>query len=174
MSCPANPYPSIGITVNGACHDLQVDADRPLLDVLRNELGLKGTRFGCGQERCGACVVLVDGRPQHSCALPLSAVERRSVTTVEGLAQHGQPGPIQALFLKEQAAQCGYCTNGIIMSLSGLLARRPIPTREEILHFLDERHLCRCGAHPRILRVVDRALAAAREADPSSDAGNSR
>lgn len=173
MSSAANPSPSFAITVNGARHVLQVDADRPLLGILRHELGLKGTRFGCGQERCGACVVLVDGRPQHSCALPLSAVEQRSVTTIEGLSNNGQPAPLQALFLEEQAAQCGYCTNGIIMSLSGLLARRPVPTREEIVHFLDERHLCRCGAHPRILRVVDRALAAARDANPSSDVGNS-
>jgi len=164
-------HSSIGIHVNGTRRDLAVDADTPLLTVLRQELGLKGTRFGCGQERCGACMVLVDGRPQHSCSLPVSAVDQRSVTTIEGLAANGEPGFIQDLFLQEQAAQCGYCTNGIIMTIAGLLARRPLPTRDEVLHFLDERHLCRCGAHPRILRVVERALAAAEGAEGSVRSG---
>jgi len=150
----------IRFDVNGTARELAVDADTPLLTILRQDLDLKGTRFGCGEERCGSCTVLVDDRPQHSCKMPVSAVDQRSVTTIEGLAAGGTPGPIQQMFLDEQAAQCGYCTNGIIMSLVGLLKRRPLPSRDEVLHHIDERHLCRCGAHPRILRAIDRALAA--------------
>lgn len=157
----AGPQPAvIRFDVNGAARELAVDADTPLLTILRQDLDLKGTRFGCGEERCGSCMVLVDGRPQHACKMPVSAVERRSVTTIEGLSADGAPGPIQQIFLEEQAAQCGYCINGIIMSLAGLLGRRPLPSRDEVLHHIDERHLCRCGAHPRILRAIDRALAA--------------
>jgi len=153
------------LDVNGIMRHLNVDPDTPLLTVLRQDLGLKGVRFGCGQERCGACMVLVDGYPQHSCKLPVSVVGERSVTTIEGLPAQGVLGPVQRIFLEEQAAQCGYCTNGIIVSLTGLLRRRPLPSRDEIVHFIDERHLCRCGAHPRILRAIDRALAEAARAD---------
>lgn len=146
--------------VNGTACELVADADTPLLTVLRVDLDLKGARFGCGEERCGSCTVLVDDRPQHSCKMSVSAADQRSVTTIEGLAVDGAPGPIQQIFLDEQAAQCGYCINGIIMSLAGLLKRRPLPSRDEVLHHIDERHLCRCGAHPRILRAIDRVLAA--------------
>lgn len=151
---------TIRLTVNGTACELSIDADTPLLTALRQDLDLKGARFGCGEERCGSCTVLVDGRPQHSCKMPVSAVDRRSVTTIEGLSADGAPGPLQRIFLDEQAAQCGYCTNGIIMTLTGLLQRRPLPSRDEVLDYLDERHLCRCGAHPRILRAIDRAFAA--------------
>lgn len=149
------------LSVNGTEHRVSIDPDAPLLTVLRDALELKGSRFGCGQERCGACTVLVDGRPQHACKLPVSAVEGHAVTTIEGLCEGGEPGPLQRLFIEEQAAQCGYCINGIIMALTGLLQRHPLPSRDEVLHYIDERHLCRCGAHPRILRVIDKALAAA-------------
>lgn len=160
MNAPsATSSPSIRLQVNGVSQCLEALPRRPLLGVLRHELGLKGTRFGCGEGRCGACVVLVDGQPQHSCTTSLADAEHRSVITVEGLMQQGRLAPVQALFLEGQAAQCGYCINGIMLSLTGLLARRPLPGREEILQFLDERHLCRCGAHARIVRVVDRLLA---------------
>jgi nicotinate dehydrogenase subunit A len=150
----------IAIIVNGAGHRLDLDAELPLLTVLRQQLGLKGTRFGCGEGQCGACTVLVDGQPLQACTTPLWSVAGRSVTTIEGLAADGRPGPLQQAFLDEQAAQCGYCINGIIMTLAGLLARRPVPSRAAILDVLDERHLCRCGTHPRILRTLDRLLAA--------------
>lgn len=155
------PPAALLLSVNGTDHRVDVDPDTPLLTVLRDTLQLKGSRFGCGQERCGACTVLVDGRPLHACRLPVEAAAGHAVTTIEGLGSATTPGPLQQLFLDEQAAQCGYCINGIIMSLDGLLRRRPLPSREEVLHHLDERHLCRCGAHPRILKVVDRALAQA-------------
>jgi nicotinate dehydrogenase subunit A len=155
---------AIALDVNGQRHELALDGRIPLLGVLRQDLGLKGSRFGCGEERCGACMVLIDGRPIPSCTIPLSAVAGKAVTTIEGLLVDGRPGPLQRIFLDEQAAQCGYCTNGIIMSLAGLLARRPLPARDEVVAFLDERHLCRCGAHSRILRALDRALAQAGKA----------
>lgn len=149
----------ISLRVNEIDYVIDVPPDTPLLTILRDTLKLKGSRFGCGQERCGACTVLVDNLPQHSCRLPVSAVIDRPVTTIEGLGTASEPGPLQKLFIEEQAAQCGYCINGVIVALSGLLRRQPLPTRSEVLHHLDERHLCRCGAHVRILRVVDRALA---------------
>jgi nicotinate dehydrogenase subunit A len=156
----------IALTVNGKARELALDGEVPLLIALRQDLRLKGTRFGCGQESCGACMVLVDGRPVPSCSTPLSAAAGKAVTTIEGLLVKGSPGPLQRIFLEEQAAQCGYCTNGIIVSLAGLLARRPLPGRDQILAFLDERHLCRCGAHPRILRALDRALSETGEGAP--------
>lgn len=149
------------LAVNGTQHRLDIDPDTPLLTVLRDALGLKGSRFGCGQERCGACTVLIEGRPQHACRLSAATVAGQAVTTIEGLCEGGAPGPLQRLFIDAQAAQCGYCINGIIMTLAGLLQRRPLPARDELLHYIDERHLCRCGAHQRILRVIDRAFAAA-------------
>lgn len=154
-------HPILRCSINGKAHQLSVDPDTPLLTVLRDVVGLTGTRFGCGQERCGACTVLVDERSLHACKLPMAQVAGRAITTIEGLGTETEPGPIQRLFMEEQAAQCGYCINGIIMTLTSLLQRRPLPSRDEVLHHVDERHLCRCGAHPRILRVIDRALAAA-------------
>ena len=141
-------------TVNTTTATLDLPGDTPLVHVLRHDLGLKGTRLGCGEGQCGSCTVLLDGAPVQSCDTPLWSVANRKITTVEGLAL----GPLQQLFLDEQAAQCGFCINGIIMSLTALLAREPRPTRADILAHLDERHLCRCGAQPRILRVIDRAL----------------
>jgi aerobic-type carbon monoxide dehydrogenase small subunit (CoxS/CutS family) len=149
---------SITFVVNGETRDLIIDGKTTLLTALRQDLNLKGTRFGCGEERCGACVVLVDGRPAHSCKTELSSVSGKTVTTIEGLSSNGVLGPIQQAFIEEQAAQCGYCINGIIMTLTSLLKNRPLPERGEILAYLDERHLCRCGAHARILKVIDRLL----------------
>ena len=143
------------VEVNGRTHTVSADGAEPLLHVLRDRLGLKGTRYGCGTEQCGACMVLLDGQPAHSCTRSLDAVAGHSVTTVEGLdAPH-----LIAGFLAEQAGQCGYCLSGILVSASALLARNPAPDRSAIAEALAP-HLCRCGAHVRILRAVARAAAA--------------
>ena len=141
-------------------HCLGVDADPavPLLSVLRDEQGLSGPKFGCGQGECGACMVLVDGQPQTACNLPLWAVEGRRVVTVEGLGTADQPHPVQTAFCEERAAQCGYCVAGIVTSAAALLARDPQPSRQAIVQALDK-HLCRCGAHNRMIRAVERAAA---------------
>jgi nicotinate dehydrogenase subunit A len=152
-------HPSIRLRVNGADHSLAADASTPLIDVLRNTLGLKGTRFGCGAERCGACFVMVDGRVVISCSTPLAAVEGKSVTTVEGLGGPDAPHRLQRAFIAEQAAQCGYCTSGMLMSAAALLERTPRPTEAQVREALD-RNLCRCGCYPRIVRAV---LSAAEE-----------
>ena len=143
------------IEVNGKAVEAPAD-DTPLLYVLRNALGLKGTRFGCGTEQCGACVVLVDGAPAYSCTTPVSAVQDRRVTTVEGLSRDGRPHPLQEALLAEQAGQCGYCLSGIVMRAAALLAANPRPTEQEVRAALDP-HLCRCGSHNRIVRAVLRA-----------------
>lgn len=138
------------VVVNGRPVQLDLDPDTPLLYVLRNDLGLLGTRFGCGTGSCGACMVQVDGHPLPSCDLPLSAVEGKAVVTVEGL---GDPHPLQEAFLTEQAAQCGYCVSGILVNAAALLARDPYPTEEAVRSQLD-RNLCRCGVHNRVVRAV--------------------
>jgi len=130
--------------------------DTPLLDVLRNTLGLMGTRFGCGLEQCGSCTVLIDGQPEKSCAKPVWSVAGKSVVTIEGLGSKEKPHPLQQAFLDEQAGQCGYCLSGILISASALLARNPKPTRAEIVIALDP-HLCRCGMHNRVIRAVQKA-----------------
>jgi nicotinate dehydrogenase subunit A len=139
------------LTVNGVQHAVLVDPKTPLLDVLRDELDLKGTRFGCGAGECGACHVLMDGLSQASCNLPLWAVEGKAVTTVEGLAPE-----IAAAFVAEQAVQCGCCSSGMLVGAAALLRRQPDPTDEQVRSALDG-HLCRCGAHNRIVRAVLRA-----------------
>jgi nicotinate dehydrogenase subunit A len=144
------------LRVNSTLFDAHADPDTPLLYVLRNDLGLKGTRFGCGTGECGACMVQVDGKAEPSCILPLSAVEGRSVTTVEGLTGDGELDPLQRAFLAEQAGQCGYCISGILMSARALLDANPIPTRKEIHAALDA-NLCRCGVMDRMVRAVERA-----------------
>jgi nicotinate dehydrogenase subunit A len=155
------------ITVNGAPRAVAAEADTALLYVLRNDLGLKGSRFGCGHEQCGACMVLVDGKPAYACTLPLSAVAGKRVTTIEGLGTAEAPHPLQDAFLAEQAGQCGYCLSGILISAAALLDRNPAPSRAEVGLAL-EPHLCRCGAHNRIVRAVLRAAAAMRgEAVPA-------
>jgi nicotinate dehydrogenase subunit A len=136
--------------------DSDTGADTALLDVLRDECGLSGPKFGCGQGECGACMVLVDGQPQTACNLPLWAVGDRQVTTLEGLGTPEQPHPLQTAFCEERAAQCGYCVAGILTSAAALLKREPHPSREAIVQALDK-HLCRCGAHNRMIRAVQRA-----------------
>lgn len=144
------------LRVNGGTHVVQAERSVPLVYVLRNQLGLKGTRFGCGTGHCGACTVLYDGNAVQSCDTPLWAAEGHEITTVEGLGSAQRPHPLQRAFLDEQAAQCGYCIDGIIMSAAALLARKAQPTRDEIAETLG-RHLCRCGTHVRILRAIERA-----------------
>ena len=139
--------------------------DTPLLDVLRNALGLMGTRFGCGLEQCGCCTVLIDGHPEKSCAKPVWSVAGKTVTTIEGLGTKDNPHPLQQAFLDEQAGQCGYCLSGIVISAKALLDRNPDPSRGEVIAALD-RHLCRCGAHQRIIRAVERAAATLRSGRP--------
>jgi nicotinate dehydrogenase subunit A len=144
------------LIVNGQPAHVECDGGKPLLDVLRSELGLCGTRFGCGTEQCGACMVLIDGEPAFSCARAIEGLAGKTVMTVEGLSPEGALSPLQQAFLDEQAGQCGYCLSGILISAAALLARNPKPTRSEIATALD-RHLCRCGAHNRIMRAVARA-----------------
>lgn len=131
----------------------------PLLSLLRDELGLSGPKLGCGEGECGACMVLVDGRAQTSCNLPLWAVHGHEVTTLEGLGRDGQPHAVQQAFIEENAGQCGYCLSGIVVSASALLQHNPRPSRSDICEALDK-HLCRCGAHDRIIRAVQRAAQA--------------
>jgi len=145
--------------INGREHTLTGDSDASLLDVLRNALGLKGTRFGCGNEQCGACFVLLDGRAVPSCTTPLWSVGEKAITTVEGLGGPDLPHPLQRAFIAEQAAQCGYCTSGMLVSAAALLSRTPHPSEAEVKQALD-RNLCRCGSHNRIVRAVLRASAA--------------
>jgi len=144
------------LTINGQAHTLSASGDTPLLDVLRNDLRLLATRFGCGDESCGACMVLVDGMPAHACTRTVDALEGKAITTLEGLGTAQCPHPLQTAFLEEQAGQCGYCLSGILISAKALLDANPTPTRAEITAALD-RHLCRCGAHHRIIRAVERA-----------------
>jgi nicotinate dehydrogenase subunit A len=141
------------------------DEQTALLWVLRDELGLSGPKFGCGQGECGACVVLVDGEPQASCNLPLGSVHGKQVVTLEGLGTPEQPHPLQAAFIDERAAQCGYCVAGIVTAAAALLARNANPSRDEITQALDK-HLCRCGAHNRMIRAVQRAAATMRSNNP--------
>jgi nicotinate dehydrogenase subunit A len=144
---------SLAIQVNGLRHEVLADSETPLLYVLRNELKLKGARFGCGLGQCGACTVIVDGKAVQSCDVPVSAVAGKAVTTIEGIGTADRPHPLQQAFIREQAAQCGYCATGIIMSAKALLDARPAATEGEIRQAL-ERNLCRCGTHTRILRAI--------------------
>ena len=144
------------ITVNGKPHRVEATPDTPLLYVLRNELGLNGPQFGCGSESCGACTVLLGSRVVKSCKLPVSEATGGAITTLEGLSAEGELHPVQRAFVEEQAAQCGYCSNGMIMATAALLSKNPHPTDQQIREALDG-NLCRCGAHQRILRAVKRA-----------------
>jgi len=156
----------IALQVNGRQVSVTAEAATPLLDVLRNQLELKGSRYGCGLEQCGSCMVLVDGEPVYACSREIGTVAGRSVTTIEGIGSVAQPHPLQQAFLDEQAGQCGYCLSGILMSAKALLDRNPSPTRADIVAALDK-HLCRCGAHPRILRAVEKAAAMLRKGSRS-------
>jgi aerobic-type carbon monoxide dehydrogenase small subunit (CoxS/CutS family) len=151
---------TIAFTVNGRQATVTTDPGRPLLDVLREDLGLTGTKYGCGEARCGACTVLVDGRSTLACVTPVAKAAGRAVLTVEGLAAGDKLHPVQEAFLAEGAFQCGYCTPGMIMATVGLLGETPSPTDEQVRAALDG-HLCRCGGYPRILKAVRRAAAQA-------------
>jgi nicotinate dehydrogenase subunit A len=145
------------ITVNGKAHAVKAAPDTPLLYVLRNEVELNGPKFGCGLAQCGACTVHIDGKPVRSCSIPVSAVKGK-VTTIEGLGTPDKPHPLQSAFIEEQAAQCGYCTNGMIMTAAAFLKQTPKPTEQQIRAAMDG-NLCRCGTHMRILRAVRKAAA---------------
>ncbi len=144
------------ITVNGKRHTVKAAPDTPLLYVLRNELGLSGPHFGCGEETCGACMVLVGSKATPSCKLPVSEVGASRITTLEGLIEEGDLHPMQQAILDEQAAQCGYCINGMIIAAAALLWQTPHPTDAQLRTALDG-NLCRCGSHVRIMRAVRRA-----------------
>ena len=143
------------ITVNGTSHEIPADPETPLLYVLRNDLKLKGTRFGCGTGLCGACMVIIDGKAVQSCDVTVSAVAGKTITTIEGLGSVEHPHSLQRAFIAEQAAQCGYCASGIIMSAKALLDANPNAGDAEIRKAL-EGNLCRCGTHHRILRAIRR------------------
>jgi nicotinate dehydrogenase subunit A len=156
-----NPMPEpVGFIVNGRKVGVTVEPTTPLLAVLRNTLGLTGSRFGCGLEQCGACMVLLDGEPVYACTREVATVAGKTVTTVEGLANGATLHPLQQAVLAEQAGQCGYCLSGILISAKALLDRNPRPSRSDIIAALDK-HLCRCGAHNRIVRAVERAAGSA-------------
>jgi len=144
------------LRVNGELHEVVAAAATSLLHVLRNDLGLTGTKVGCEAEQCGACTVLLDGEPRMACRVPLSEALDHEVTTVEGLARGGELHPLQRALLAENAAQCGYCTPGILVRASALLARQPAPDDAQIRSALRD-HLCRCGAHNRVVRAIQRA-----------------
>lgn len=147
------------LVVNGARRDIEADPGRSLLDILRNELGLKGSRFGCGQGECGACMVLLDGRAVPACDTPLWAADGKEVVTVEGLQDHPVGLRLQREFVRQQAAQCGYCTAGLLVAATGLLAVRPAVDEAGIRSELD-RNLCRCGAHGRVVQAVSKVAVA--------------
>ena len=144
------------LSINGRDVEVSAEPGTPLLYVLRNELGLVGSRFGCGTGLCGACFVLVDGRPMASCDLPVSFVAGKKVTSVEGLGKDGALHPVQQALIDEQAAQCAYCMSGIAVSAAALLSQKPSPSEAEIREAL-EKHLCRCGSYNRVIRAVRRA-----------------
>ncbi len=153
---------TIRFSFNGQATALEVEEDRMLLWVLRTELGLTGTKFGCGEGFCGSCTVLVDGKPERSCQLPMGDVAGKKIVTIEGLAKNGKLHPVQEAFVKHDALQCGFCTPGMILSAYGLLLENPKPTRQEILDHMDD-NLCRCGAHVRIAEAIETAAAEMRK-----------
>lgn len=150
---------TLTLDVNGARRTVRAEPDEPLALVLRNRLGLTGVKVGCGLEQCGACAVLVDGKSTLACMRPAADFEGRRIETVEGLGTPDEPGPVQRALIEAQAAQCGYCTPGIVVALTGLFRKDPHPDESAIRAALDP-HLCRCGAHPGVLRAA-RALAGA-------------
>ena len=147
---------TISLKVNGATVSVPAEPDTPLLYVLRNDLALNGAKFGCGLSQCGACTVLVDGQPMRSCVTPIGTLGSSEITTIEGLGSVQKPHPLQQAFIDEQAAQCGYCINGMLMTAKGLLDRNPHPNETEVRQGL-ALNLCRCGTHNRIIRAVLRA-----------------
>jgi nicotinate dehydrogenase subunit A len=146
----------IKLNVNGKARVIDADSSTPLLYILRDNLGLHGPRFGCGLGQCGACTVLVDGKSARSCMLPASAAQNKSITTLEGLGNVAHPHPLQTAFIEEQAAQCGYCMNGMVMGAKVLLDKNPHPSISDIKQSLNS-YICRCGTHLRIIRAIQRA-----------------
>jgi nicotinate dehydrogenase subunit A len=144
------------LRVNEVRRPVDADPERSLLSVLREDLGLTGSKYGCGEGQCGACTVLVDGQPMRSCILPVSAAAGKRITTIEGLEKNGRLHPVQEAFLEAEAMQCGYCTPGMIMSAVGLLKRKANPSPEEIVRAM-EGNVCRCGAYPRIITAIHAA-----------------
>lgn len=153
------------LVVNGQRHALAADPARPLLTVLRDELGLTGSKYGCGEGQCGACTVLVDGKAERACITDVGQCAGKSITTIEGLAQGERLHPVQQAFLDVEAMQCGYCTPGMIVTAVALLEQKPAPTTAEIAHALAG-NICRCGTYARILRAVQRAAAAGKAGAP--------
>jgi nicotinate dehydrogenase subunit A len=152
--------PTLTLNVNGSDRTVEVrDTAEPLLFVLRNQLGLTGAKFGCGLDQCGACTVLIDGEAARSCSVAVSREQHKAITTIEGLGTAAKPHPVQAAFVAEQAAQCGYCTTGMVMVAAALLAKNPKATRDDAQKALAD-NLCRCGTHQRILDAVVRATGA--------------
>jgi aerobic-type carbon monoxide dehydrogenase small subunit (CoxS/CutS family) len=147
---------TVDFVVNGRPVSVDCDGTVPLLSVLRDALGFRGSKFGCGTEQCGACMVLIDGKPEYSCARDVATVSGRSIVTVEGLTGSAALHPLQQAFLDEQAGQCGYCLPGILISAAALLEKNPRPSRADIVAALDP-HLCRCGIHNRVVRAVQKA-----------------
>jgi nicotinate dehydrogenase subunit A len=154
---------TIRLTVNGRIHDVNAAPDTALLYVLRNDLALNGPKYGCGLGECGACTVVIDGMAARSCVIPISGCVDRDILTLEGLGSRSNPDPVQDAFIREQAAQCGYCLNGMIMTAKVLLASNPHPSEREIREAL-RYNLCRCGAHIEITRAVMRAAGGIAEA----------
>ena len=146
----------VALTINGQSHNIDVDPTTPLLWVIREQVGLTGTKYGCGIAQCGACTVHVDGVAMRSCGVTVSEAAGKDITTIEGLGTSERPHPLQRAFIAEQALQCGYCVSGILMSAAALLRRNPSPTSREVKEALD-RNLCRCGSHNRMVRAVLRA-----------------
>jgi aerobic-type carbon monoxide dehydrogenase small subunit (CoxS/CutS family) len=147
---------SLRLTVNGRAFTVDADPQTSLLSVLREQLDLTGTKYGCGEGQCGACTVLIDGKAQRSCITKMATVGQKQITTIEGLAKGDQLHPVQQAFLDEDALQCGYCTPGMIMSAVSLLKQNPHPSQSQIVEFMDG-NVCRCGTYSRIIRAIQKA-----------------
>jgi len=156
---------AISFQLNGKPVTLEVDPDRMLLWVLRTELGLTGTKYGCGEGHCGACTVIVEGEAVRSCASPISEVAAKSVLTIEGLEAGGKLHPLQEAFVSHNVMQCGFCTSGMIMTAYGLLKRKPLPTREDIVQGMED-NFCRCGGYMRIIQAIESAAQTMRKGGP--------
>lgn len=151
------------LRINGKSVRVEADRDRTLLGVLRDDLGLTGSKYGCGEGRCGACTVMIDGAPARSCITKVGTVASREVTTIEGLERDGQLHPLQQAFLDAGALQCAYCTSGMIVAGAALLRQNPSPSRQEIVEYMDG-NICRCGTYNRIIAAIQSAARAVKEA----------
>ncbi len=147
---------NLQLKVNGKSYPVEADPETSLLSVLRDDLGLTGSKYGCGEGQCGACTVLLDGAPRRSCITTVAAAANKSITTIEGLARNGQMHPLQQAFLKEGALQCGYCTSGMILTAVSLLKTNPNPSEADIVRFM-QGNICRCGTYSRIVRAIEQA-----------------